>query len=408
MKIRNIHIKNFRSLHDLVMDDVGDLTILIGSNSSGKSNLLEALKLFFNELDPAAQRNIGAVNDYIWFDRNPKKPVEFRITIELSKDELEATIPKEILRELKTTTNTITIVREISGTPSNALWRTREIKVNDTFLIKEGKFVYKPHEEVVPAPAQEKGKTSPSQSQTTPPTPDFLGTLLQNVAQNFKGKFKLIEAARDVVSSPTRLGDRVSFIQPASLGRLNTLAQTLNRPDERKWIEIDRSIKKVSPHIQDIRYLGGQITMREKGSDMHFPISLMGGGDQEVSFIIHQLLEDGNLIFGIEEPELHLHPQLARQLFNVLKEISRKKQIFITTHSTIFIDQSDLSNTWIVRKVGKETEIVRIKEPEGLKNILYELGVRPSDIFYTNGIIFVEGPTEKLCFLFWHKKWALI
>jgi energy-coupling factor transporter ATP-binding protein EcfA2 len=47
MKIKKIHIRNFRSIQDqtIALDDVN---LLVGKNDSGKSNLLKALNLFFN------------------------------------------------------------------------------------------------------------------------------------------------------------------------------------------------------------------------------------------------------------------------------------------------------------------------------------------------------------------------
>ena len=69
--------------------------------------------------------------------------------------------------------------------------------------------------------------------------------------------------------------------------------------------------------------------------------------------------------------------------------------MFITTHSPTFVDKSDLSNTWIVRKTNMESKIDRLKEEADLKKILYELGHKPSDIFFADKILLVEGYTEK-------------
>jgi len=49
MKITQIEIQNFKSIYQrLVIPDIGDLLILTGKNNSGKSNILKALDLFFN------------------------------------------------------------------------------------------------------------------------------------------------------------------------------------------------------------------------------------------------------------------------------------------------------------------------------------------------------------------------
>lgn len=109
-------------------------------------------------------------------------------------------------------------------------------------------------------------------------------------------------------------------------------------------------------------------------------------------------------IFAIEEPETHLHPDLSRKFFNTLKDISKNKQIIITTHSPIFIDTLALKNAWICRKENMETKIYRIQRSEDLRIINYELGIRPSDIFFANRILFVEGTIDKTVYRIWAEK----
>ncbi|HET7118041.1 MAG TPA: ATP-binding protein [Hanamia sp.] len=49
MKIKKIKIKNFRGYRDEVEIEFGDLTAFVGKNDIGKSTVLEALDIFFNE-----------------------------------------------------------------------------------------------------------------------------------------------------------------------------------------------------------------------------------------------------------------------------------------------------------------------------------------------------------------------
>ena len=44
MKIKYIHIKNFKSFGDQIID-LGNLTVLLGANASGKSNTVSLLDL---------------------------------------------------------------------------------------------------------------------------------------------------------------------------------------------------------------------------------------------------------------------------------------------------------------------------------------------------------------------------
>jgi predicted ATP-dependent endonuclease of OLD family len=47
--IKSVEIGYFRSLYKERINDVGDLTVIFGRNDSGKSNILRALNLFFNQ-----------------------------------------------------------------------------------------------------------------------------------------------------------------------------------------------------------------------------------------------------------------------------------------------------------------------------------------------------------------------
>lgn len=58
MIVTKLHIKNFRSLRNVLIENIGNISVLIGANSSGKSNIMEALYLFFTELDANVSRAI--------------------------------------------------------------------------------------------------------------------------------------------------------------------------------------------------------------------------------------------------------------------------------------------------------------------------------------------------------------
>ncbi|SNB56905.1 MULTISPECIES: ATP-dependent endonuclease [unclassified Agrobacterium] len=81
-KIRRIAIKNFRSIVDLTMNAT-DLTVIVGDNDCGKSNVLRALNLFFNdETNPNSEFNFN--DDYNRFaETKAKKAAEIEVEIDL-------------------------------------------------------------------------------------------------------------------------------------------------------------------------------------------------------------------------------------------------------------------------------------------------------------------------------------
>jgi len=222
----------------------------------------------------------------------------------------------------------------------------------------------------------------------TPLTQQTLQTIVTNLISKLKGKFKLIPSVRD--SWPQNPLVRSTYLDPETQSLFRSLGISDGTKERRRWYDIRAEFR--AAFNAEFGIHPNYLATEE--ADLRIPIQHSGGGNQEFLILMRHLSE-GNFIFGVEEPELHLHPQLARGIFDILKKISRENQIFLSTHSTIFVDQAELANTWIVKKRGKETNIDRIRSDEDLRRILFELGVRPSDIFFSNGIIFVEGPSDR-------------
>ena len=49
MKLIQLKLKNFRCYQEEAIVDINDITVFIGKNDSGKSSVLEALDIYFNE-----------------------------------------------------------------------------------------------------------------------------------------------------------------------------------------------------------------------------------------------------------------------------------------------------------------------------------------------------------------------
>jgi predicted ATP-dependent endonuclease of OLD family len=104
---------------------------------------------------------------------------------------------------------------------------------------------------------------------------------------------------------------------------------------------------------------------------------------------------DKGFIYGIEEPENHLHPEYLKKLFKFFKEISKERQIILTTHTPLLVDKTNIENNWLVKREKGETKVQQLKDREELKLVLLELGLVPYDFYFKDFILFVEGDTEK-------------
>ena len=116
-------------------------------------------------------------------------------------------------------------------------------------------------------------------------------------------------------------------------------------------LKIDSFFKSASIFIDD----GVDIPMSEKGNGMQrsVALALLQVYAEELAHDEEQGQTKPFYLF-IDEPEICLHPKGQTKLFEALLEISKTKQVFLTTHSPYFLVTPHLNNVglFIFRKDG--------------------------------------------------------
>ena len=140
------------------------------------------------------------------------------------------------------------------------------------------------------------------------------------------------------------------------------------------------------------------------GHDAQFPIYNLGDGLQQAIILTFEAFTKNKDIhaFFIEEPELHMHAGMVRQLMNFyLNETYH--YYFFTTHSNHLLDMVDESDQVIIQKFVKEPQIddpskfdFKIYRCDRDRDLLASLGVKPSSVYLANCTIWVEGITDRL------------
>lgn len=142
------------------------------------------------------------------------------------------------------------------------------------------------------------------------------------------------------------------------------------------------------------------------GKSKQTEIYNLGDGLQTIITILFPIFlrrDEETLVF-IEEPEAHLHPEWQILLINALKSFDNH-QFFISTHSASFINDLD-SSIYLVKRT-KRRSIITFSNLESQKvDIIKDLGYKPSDLFMTNYILWVEGQSDKVYFEYWLNKYA--
>ncbi len=109
-------------------------------------------------------------------------------------------------------------------------------------------------------------------------------------------------------------------------------------------------------------------------------------------------------IFGIEEPETFLHPELQNDLLNSIITLSENSQFFISTHSPVFAGATKNSSIVVVKKENEVSKYFNYEnEDDILDVVIKELGIRPNYNLLNDNYrkaIFVEGSGDVK---FWEK-----
>ena len=159
-----------------------------------------------------------------------------------------------------------------------------------------------------------------------------------------------------------------------------------------------------------------EIYLKEIGEE-RVPLSKSGSGIKTIILVLLNLIvipaltsNIGKIItYGFEELENNLHPAMQRKLFDYIYEFAVEKNIyvFITTHSHVAINTFFDKEKACIYHVIKENNGALLKRIETYidkTEILDDLDIKASDILQANGIIWVEGPSDRI----YIKKWMEI
>lgn len=121
----------------------------------------------------------------------------------------------------------------------------------------------------------------------------------------------------------------------------------------------------------------------------------------------------GNTMIFFEEPELYLHPQAEKELYDCFIALSKLGvQLYISTHSSNFISLKHYKSICIIRNSDNGSRAFQFKVKGKLFsgdevkyfNMNYWINPDRSELFFAKKVILVEGQTDKIVLGYLSKK----
>lgn len=381
MKLSSFSVINYRSITNARKIQTNNMTVLVGKNNEGKSNILRALTLAMDIMkmyasDPRSLRlSANYLKNrarYVWEmdypislqEKNPNGFSSIELDFELNAGEIAAIRGLTGIRlsghiPVRVSINHSTIKIDIPkrGTPAFSNLENK-LKIIEYVCFKiDFNFI--------PAVRTEHDALR------------VVETLIQRQLASLESNPEYIEANRTIERLQQEVLDGISTQLVAPLQ------------------EFLPSVRGVQIQLQKDQRRSALRRGADVIVDDGTPTSLQQKGDGIKSLTALAMLNipssgDRVSVIAIEEPESHLHPESARQLYKTINLLSENHQVVLTTHSPLFVNRTNLKENIIVDS-GRATPVKKIKE---IRDIL---GTRVSDnLINAEHVLLVEGEDDKI------------
>lgn len=309
MKIKNLHIKEFKGLRDISInfeknDELLDLLVLAGSNGSGKTRVLESILKYFQDYLDYKQNNIEVGIFYEEKEKNCISNVQnfFYGLKNFSYHEVNNPL-YEIHIEIK---NKLDILPKIIYVPTEINFQ--KMNVASTTLVQEYKFINIVNTNLI--------KDIPSYIATK-----MISAMLKNK------------------------NEKVGDVQKKVFNEINEIFENLS----------------IDVKVEDISQDGRNITLFTNSSGDEFDINELSSGEKQLFLrtLAIKMLNPENSIILIDEPELSLHPRWQQRIVDVYRKIGKNNQIIIATHSPHILGSVKKENIMLLDKDDEGKIVVK-------------------------------------------------
>ena len=402
--IKKIEVNNFRCLKEYSVSFEKDLTVFVGENDSGKSSLIEVLKLIFENSFPEREDFYNDSNEMSVSIQMDEFTLIKKFNIgEISNPKLFIKFEQEYIDKTQTEIESVLSSEDSDDEKRNFLKPfTKEFGVN---------FRSNSRVETIVTNIQEKFNEMKEN--------DFI--IEVNSFNEFNVYFldgKDFEDINDFFKK-TFFRDKRRKIWSEELEGGVTLEDLVTSQITSYSAEIEEQIEAQGIRDKLADYLPGLTSVRVipnfEPSDINIGINVRFlEGDKEVSVnkrgdgtkrrITMALLEyrnqsdsDVSSLYVFDEPDTHLHVRAQVEFLEIMRKFNESnKQVIITTHSPFIMNSVKSSQVRFLYLDNMETKSKPILDDKDVELALDDLGIANTHLFFSKKILIVEGYTEEV------------
>lgn len=381
MKLSSFSVVNYRSITNARKIQINNMTVLVGKNNEGKSNILRALTLAMDIMkmyssDPRSLRlsanHLRNRAGYVWEQDYPLSLQE-RYPNGFSSIDLDFELNADDISAIRNLTN----IRLSGHIPVRISINHSIVKID---IPKSG----------TPAFANVENKLKIIEYVCSKIDFNFIPAV-RTEHDALRVVDSLIEKQLSTLDSNPEYIEARCTMERLQQDLLNRISAQLVAPLQ----EFLPSVRDVQIHLQKDRRRTAFRRSADIIIDDGTPTPLQQKGDGIKSLTALAMLNipasrNRVSVIAIEEPESHLHPESARQLYETINVLSVNHQVVLTTHSPLFVNRSNLKENIIVDS-GKATPVKKIKD---IRDVL---GTKVSDnLINAENVLIVEGEDDKI------------
>lgn len=378
MKLKELRVENYRSLRNIIFRP-GDLTVIVGANGSGKSNLASSLDFlslaYTSGLEYAVMAKGGFENIAFRSIRRTKSAIRFSGDFTLD--------------------NSPFVIGARRG-------RAKMCRVKHSFALKTaGQNIgadYRITEEVIEIYAAADGQGPGDYLDF-----ELLMTISRHndsveieVPQNVEDRDELLsyvvffkDRKRSMVSPVQLLWRELGWMMnfrltgmsvhqlspntartpgpPSPLPVLTAYGQNLaalvdwlKKQHPKRWARVETSMKQIVPGLEAIEVVFSinnllTLTFKENHSGKAWTAQDVSDGTIQTLAILCVMADPRTSLLLLEEPENSVHPWIVKQLAKEFKNYSRTTQTILTTHSPLVLNVVEARDVWVCYKNQGET-----------------------------------------------------